>query len=116
MTTPATVPDDAWPAGDRTSWADDEARLVWDFTAEPWESRPYTDDENAAADARAAEAAVVADRAALVEQARDAVAGNRVFLDLDAPTAAQTLAQVRALTRQMTALVRLTVGDLCGDD
>ena len=54
------IPDEvlaeAWPAGDLRSWADDDERVVWDFTVEPpWApSRPYTAEENADADERAA--------------------------------------------------------------
>lgn len=41
-----------------------------------------------------------------------ALANNRDFLALASPTNAQTLAQVRALTRQMNALARLAAGKL----
>lgn len=48
---------------------------------------------------------------------RAAVATNQAFLDLATPTGAQTTAQVRALTRQVGALIRLVVaGDLLEDD
>lgn len=110
------IPDDAWPAGDRRSWADDEERVVWDFTAEPWESRPFTCEENAAADERAATVAAESNRTTLTTQARAALAGNRTFLANASPTNAQTLAQVKALTRQMNAVIRLVVGDLSGTD
>lgn len=50
-------------------------------------------------------------------KARNALTTNATFLALAAPTNAQTLAQVRALTRQMTALVRLLLrGDLLDDN
>ena len=87
------IPDDAWPAGDRMSWDDDETRTVWDFTAEPpWApSRPYTDEENAAADARAA----VAERAAAPVVLREEIA---VLLDQE-PNLERTMALVEALAR-----------------
>jgi hypothetical protein len=48
----------------------------------------------------------------LRDGARAALVVNQAYLDLTAPTAAQTRTQVSALTRQVNALVRLNVGDL----
>lgn len=109
------IPADAWPAGDLLSWHDDEQRLVWDFTTEPHSSRPYTDEENAAADERETQRVAEGNRVTLTERARAALAGNADFLALTSPTNVQTLAQVRALTRQMNAVIRLVVGDLSSD-
>lgn len=110
------IPDDARPHGSRISWADDETRVVWDFTTDPYTQRLYTDTENVEADIRGAKAAAEMNRAVLVGQAEDALVGNRTFLALSSPTNAQTLAQVKALTRQMNAVIRLAVGDLTGTD
>jgi hypothetical protein len=49
-------------------------------------------------------------------QARQAMDANRTFLALASPTNAQTLAQVKALTRQVQALIRFTLDDLSGTD
>ena len=49
-------------------------------------------------------------------QATAALTGNRDFLDLSAPTNAQTLAQVKALTRQSTGVIRLLLGVLDATD
>lgn len=46
--------DDAWPAGDRLAWDDDETCTHWDFSTEPWTETPYTDDERAVVEARQA--------------------------------------------------------------
>ena len=108
------MPDDAWPAGDLLEWGDDETRTHHDFFNET--TRPYTDEENAAADDRAASATAEANGAALRTQAAAALATNRAFLALAAPTNAQTLAQVKHLTRVVTALGRLELGDLSGTD
>jgi hypothetical protein len=43
----------------------------------------------------------------LATKAHAAITSNQTFLDLAAPTNAQSLAQIKALTRQMTALIRL---------
>lgn len=105
----AEIPADAWPAGDRIEWDDDTTRTHHDFLNET--TRPYTDEENAAADERTAAQVAEANRDTLIAAARDALAVNRTFLALQAPTNAQTLAQVKALTRQMNAIVRLTIND-----
>lgn len=107
-------PADAWPAGELLEWADDDARVVHDFFNET--TRPYSDEEHAAADAKAAELAARDAEEALRCRVRDALASNRAFLELAAPTNAKTLAQVQALTRQMNALAQLVLNDSSGRD
>lgn len=51
-------------------------------------------------------------RRTLEDRATQALDANRAFLALQSPTNAQTLAQVRSLTRQNTALIRLLLGRL----
>lgn len=50
----------------------------------------------------------------LLAAAETALTNNKAFLALAAPTAAQAITQVQALTRQVDALIRLAVGDLSG--
>lgn len=50
----------------------------------------------------------------LRSQAVQALVDNRAFLALAAPTQAQTLAQVKALTRQMNGAIRMLLGQLDG--
>lgn len=57
-----------------------------------------------------------ANAATLRQRAAVAMAGNRTYLALATPTAAQTTAQVKALTRQMNAVIRLLLNDLEGTD
>jgi hypothetical protein len=54
-------------------------------------------------------------KAGLEDRAAQALAGNQTFLNLASPTNAQTLAQVKALTKQVNALIRLRRDDLLDD-
>lgn len=53
-----------------------------------------------------------ANQAVLLAKAQAALASNATFLALAAPTQAQAVAQVQALTRQVNALVKLALGRL----
>jgi hypothetical protein len=96
---------------ERTEW-DDVSRTVktYDAGGTLTSSRPYTTEENAAADAAALTATATSNDAALREKARTAIQGNKDFLAIASPTNAQTLAQVKALTRQNNALIPLVLG------
>lgn len=50
------------------------------------------------------------------QQAQNALANNRTYAGLASPTAAQTAAQVKALTRQMNGVIRLLLNQLDGTD
>lgn len=73
------------------------------------EERSYADEERAAS-------SIQTNMEILTQAARDGLATNRDFLAMTSPTDAETLAQVRSLTRQMGAVVRLVVGDFTGTD
>lgn len=54
--------------------------------------------------------------ATLRQRAEAALQANRNFLALTSPTNAQTLAQVKALTRQNNGLIRMLLNRLDGTD
>ena len=76
-----------------------------------WSPRDKTEAE-LTAEPPALKAALVARRneAALRQLAINALASNGDYLALSPPTAAQVAAQVRALTQQSSALIRLGLG------
>jgi hypothetical protein len=57
-----------------------------------------------------------ANQQSLYQQAAAALATNRTYVALASPTAAQTAAQVKALSRQNNGLIRLLLGLLDGTD
>lgn len=100
--------------GTLRQWWDDATRRYHEYTAAGVETldRPYTPEENADADARAKLATEATNEADLLAKARNAINGNKNFLAIASPTNAQTVTQVKALTRQMNALIRLEVREL----
>jgi hypothetical protein len=50
------------------------------------------------------------------DSGRQALTANRTFIALTSPTAAQTTAQVKALSRQMNGVIRLLLGAFDGTD
>lgn len=55
-------------------------------------------------------------RATLEQRARTAMAANATYLARTSPTQAQTVAQVRLLTQECQALIRLVLGQLNSTD
>ena len=95
---------------------DDGPRLYTDFRPNPDFVRAYTVAENADADARLEQATEEANSADLLAKAKAAVSNNLTFLAIASPTNAQNAAQLKALTRQVNALIKLTVRDLATTD
>lgn len=70
----------------------------------------------ASVDDQAALESLAANRRAIHTAASKAFANNQTFLALTVPTNAQTLAQVKALTRQNNGLIRLLLQRFDGTD
>lgn len=71
-------------------------------------------DPTSAANATITRLSDAANQDTLRQQADQALANNATYLGITSPTNAQVVAQVRALTRQVDALIRLAVGDFSG--
>jgi hypothetical protein len=67
-------------------------------------------DEAQALAAAEMDAGVNSNRTTLTDRAAAALAVNRAYIANPAPTTAESIAQVKALTRQNTAVIRLLLG------
>jgi riboflavin biosynthesis pyrimidine reductase len=85
-----------------------------DFTPEEIAQREA--DATAHGIRQAAEAILSGNKTTLTDRATSALVANRDFLALASPTQADALAQIKDLTRQNTALIRLILGLLDGTD
>lgn len=85
---------------------------AWDTSGNAIETRPYTPEETAAMNAEIAASTQADNQSALQQKAQTALAANETFLGIAAPTNAQAVAQMQALTRQVDALIRLAVNAL----
>lgn len=92
----------------------DEDRKVYTYDTEGAlvDERDFTADENATLDAILANRQREDDRRQTLAQARNAIQANNQFLNLNAPTQAQALQQIKALTRQMNGLARILAYEL----
>jgi hypothetical protein len=97
--------DDA--AGRYTKWNDAGTIL---------EARPYTPAETAQAAAGALERAKTTNRRTIEDRAAQALTANATYLALGTPTNAQVAAQVRRLTQECSALIRLALNQVDSTD
>lgn len=103
----------------REFWDDDTRTYkAWkaDGSFEVGSPRPYTAQENAEADSSQATDVAESNKKTINQQAKTALANNRNFLAIPSPSNAQTLAQVKALTRQNNGIIRLLLDKLDGTD
>lgn len=103
------VVDTARPADTATTTHDYSVTLVNGTPTVTWTQRAKTTEEQANDTQQT-------NRSTIQTQAADAMAGNRTFLALASPTNAQVVAQVKALTRQNNAVIRLALNQLDGVD
>lgn len=96
-----------------SSW-DDTLRSVTFYNANGTvnSTRAYTAEENTATDARIAETTAETNAATLTAKAKTALTNNNTFLAIASPTNTDIVAQVKALTRQVNALIKLEIQDL----
>lgn len=101
----------------RERW-DDDARTVttWSATGTLTGTRSYTPAEAEQVDERVMVRTIIANEADLIARAKTAITANAAFLAVTTPTTAQAVAQVKALTRQVNALIRLVGRDLLSTD
>lgn len=102
------------PAGNRAEEWDVGAGTYtrWDEAGQVIETRTLTVEEVAAFAAEAAEALAETNERTIEDRARAALTANAAFLAIASPTNAQTLAQVRRLTKECSVLIRLAVREL----
>lgn len=89
---------------------DDDTRTVtiYDEAGTVTSTRPYTAEENAAADAgQLAELFAVNERS-IFDKMQAALDSNNIYLNRSSPTNAQNLEQIRRMTRQLNGLLRIT--------
>lgn len=99
------VVETAAPAVTAAQVAESTVQLVAGIPTRAWTVRAKTAAELAGDTANT-------NRGTLTTRASAALTGNASFLAIATPTAAQVAAQVKALTRQVNALIRLQVGAL----
>lgn len=99
------VVETARPADDATTTYDRSITIQNGTPTVTWTARPKTQAELDADTQNT-------NRATIQQQAATALDTNRTFLALASPTNAQTLAQVKALTRQNQGIIRLLLNQL----
>lgn len=94
------------PFNNAAKWWDVQTSTFHDYTTGQDIHRPFTADEVAKFAELAARDAVVINEVKILAKIDTALAANATYLALT-PTAAQTTAQVKSLTRQINGLLRL---------
>lgn len=104
----------AGPAGNRAEELDSVAGTYtrWDANGNQLEQRALTASEIASLAAQESSATGLQNRTQLISKATQALTANATYLGIGTPTAAQNAAQVKSLTRQVNALLRIELQEL----
>lgn len=98
----------ATPAQNRAEeWETTAGYTRWDKAGVVVEQRALTPAESAAFGEADAEQTRATNETTLTDKARSALTANATFLAIASPTNAQNATQIKALTRQVNALIRL---------
>lgn len=90
---------------------DDATRTYTDYRPEPDESRPYTEDENAAADAHATAATYAANEASLAEDLDEALVSLQAIIDdTNANINTNAAARIKDIAKALKKTIRTVSG------
>jgi len=87
-------------AGDTVTFTYDDGTVISPGALASWQALMFTNPQPASAPWRVAQA--------LLDKVQPALTANGTYLALASPSAAQNTAQIKLLTRQVNALLRLT--------
>jgi hypothetical protein len=106
------------PGLGRASEARSDTRtfVTWNTAGAQTSTRPLTAEENARMDEAVADQTRDEAKRTVAERAAAALDINAAFLAIASPTNAQTLAQVKALTRQTSGLIRMALNQFDSTD
>lgn len=102
-----------YPSGGKAEqWDDVAGYTTWNASGTVTAQRALTAQETAELAASGTAMTTANNQSTLQQRAAGALTANTTFLGIASPTNAQVVAQVQALTKECTALIRLMLGQL----